>query len=400
VTTEGTDGSAVTGSVYGSSISMFVYIKNSIKRCTALTTGITFLSLSKEFRTCLQNYAESLRSKCPQSSGQPPVFRLLPGSEVSLCYIINTSEYCSEVVPQLESMVKNKMAKDLVDRVDFSQEVDAFMDVVAYALNALQSGVMDRLEPAFRAMQNVNWSAVNMVGEESAHIHQWQNALQELLPRIRDALTDTYFRSFCTKLATNFLQRYIDIIMKQKRITETGTQQLLLDTYNVKTLLLHLHHVGLSADSEERSPVPSMYMKLVTSRTAHIEVVLKLIGTPEEMLLERFKIMWPEGTAADLQNIMSLQGLGRQSQQQLLESFGLSAGPRGQERSDGSSVHVRSQSSGASSRLPIPPMTIGGSGASANATVTSMASSMRSLTQDLSSSARSAMGDFRKTVLR
>ena len=73
---KGTDGSTCTGSVYGSSISMFVYIKNSIKRCTALTTGPTFLSLSKEFRTCLQQYAESLKNKCPAGSGQPPVYKV------------------------------------------------------------------------------------------------------------------------------------------------------------------------------------------------------------------------------------------------------------------------------------------------------------------------------------
>jgi hypothetical protein len=70
VTSEGTDGTQVGGSVYGSSISMFVYIKNSIKRCTALTTGPTFLSLSNEFRTCLQNYAESLRNRCPPKVGR------------------------------------------------------------------------------------------------------------------------------------------------------------------------------------------------------------------------------------------------------------------------------------------------------------------------------------------
>jgi hypothetical protein len=44
-------------------------------------------------------------------------------------------------------------------------------------------------------MQNVNWAGVNTVGEESSYIHQWQSILQDLLPRIRDALTDAYFRS-------------------------------------------------------------------------------------------------------------------------------------------------------------------------------------------------------------
>jgi hypothetical protein len=34
-------------------------------------------------------------------------------------------------------------------------------------------------------------------------------------------------------------------------------------------------------------------MKLITSKITHIEIVLKLIGTPEEFLVDRFRIMWP-----------------------------------------------------------------------------------------------------------
>lgn len=56
---------------------MFVFIKNSIKRCTALTTGPTFLSLSREFKTCFQNYAESLRGRCPPLSGQPLICKVI-----------------------------------------------------------------------------------------------------------------------------------------------------------------------------------------------------------------------------------------------------------------------------------------------------------------------------------
>lgn len=35
--------------------------------------------------------------------------------------------------------------------------------------------------------------------------------------------------------------------------------------------------------------------------------MLKLIGTPIEMLVERFKIMWPDGEGSDLQKIMTLK---------------------------------------------------------------------------------------------
>ena len=44
--------------------------------------------------------------------------------------------------------------------------------------------------------------------------------------------------------------------------------------------------------------VPPMFTKLVTTKASHIETILKLVGTPEgPILVERFKIMWPDGTA-------------------------------------------------------------------------------------------------------
>ena len=171
--------------------------------------------------------------------------------------------------------------------------------------------------------------------------------------------------------------------MKQKRISESGTQQLLLDTYNIKTMLLQLHHLGLPQE-QQRAAVPTMYLKLITSKISNIEVILKLIGTPGDMLLERFKIMWVEGTPADLVAIMTLQGIKKQDQQLFLEQFGQDTGKfecfDDVDEGDGMDSKTH-QSSGS----------LTGSSAAA------MASSVRSVTHDLSSSTRSAIGDLTKT---
>src|SRR5690554_2107015 len=37
---------------------------------------------------------------------------------------------------------------------------------------------------------------------------------------------------------------FTNVIMRQRRITEAGTQQLLLDVYSIKTILLQLHRCG------------------------------------------------------------------------------------------------------------------------------------------------------------
>lgn len=54
-----------------------------------------------------------------------------------------------------------------------------------------------------------------------------------------------------------------------------------------------------------------------------IEVILKLIATPEDMLVERFRMMWPDGEAKDLQAIMGLKGMRKADQQAILDALGL-----------------------------------------------------------------------------
>jgi len=321
---------AATGNIYSSSMSMFVFIKNSIKRCTTLTTGTTFLALVKEFQACMSKYSEFLKARCPP----PPLHRIPAGGEVAICYLINTGEYCSTVVPQLEGLIKTKIAPHLADKVDLSEQVDVFLDLVSHSLKVLVAGVLDRMEPSFKAMQGMPWGTLAQVNEESQYIHSCSSVLVEAVPKVREALTESYFRTFCTKVASEVLQRYLDVILRQKRIAEVGSQQLLLDLYNLKTLLLHLQHLGNTTDSATRgssasaaasaaaaaAAVPAVYTKLIVARTTHIETVLKLVSTAEEMLVERFRIMWPDGTPADLASVMALKGVSKKDQGPILEA--------------------------------------------------------------------------------
>ena len=86
--------------------------------------------------------------------------------------------------------------------------------------------------------------------------------------------------------------------MRQKRISESGSQQLLLDAYTIKTLLLQLHSLDTNATTGNKGVtggsgggavgggdgngggvggskgvvivVPPMYTKLVTTKVCHI----------------------------------------------------------------------------------------------------------------------------------
>ena len=201
--------------VYGSAMNMFAFIKGSIKRCTTITNGQTFLSLCKEFRTCLQQYCESLQSRSvvPLMSGGVVTYKLTPGMEVVLCYLINTAEYCAEVVPQLESLIKSKMKAEYVDKVDLNNELEMFQDSVANIIKALVGGIMDKLELPFREMLNANWAGMTEAGEDSTYLQAIQKTLVEVVPKLRINLSGHYFKSITSKIASDVTQKYVTIYL-------------------------------------------------------------------------------------------------------------------------------------------------------------------------------------------
>jgi hypothetical protein len=72
---------------------------------------------------------------------------------VCVCVFMYVGEYCMDTVPQLEAMMQKSIRKNLVSEIDFSKQIDSFVDLVSFATNVLCSGICERLEPSLKAMR-------------------------------------------------------------------------------------------------------------------------------------------------------------------------------------------------------------------------------------------------------
>lgn len=301
------------GDPFISSRKMFEFIKKSLKRCTAYSTGETYLSLSKEFRICLHNYAEALKFRCPSPEytepGKPLVYNVNADMEEVLCRIIVTGEYCIDTVPQLEAMMKNHIRGSLTHEIDFSDQIDAFNDMVAFTIGIMTSGINQRIYPIFKKMRNMSWSNVSNVVDESPYVKEVIGILNEAVPRIRSAIPAIFFQSFCMKLVTSVLDSLLDNIWKLKRITQTGAGQLLLDLNGIKEYLLRCPNARLPTGTAAIT-ISNPYKIFVNNRINHIQVILKLVCTDDDKMEEMFAMLWPDGTKQDFENIMAIKSRG------------------------------------------------------------------------------------------
>ena len=342
--------------VFTSSTGLFVYIKGSITRCTAMTKGQAFFLLFQAFQDSLNKYAQVLGSKLPQpaASSQNTVvgginigasfgkqhgqqstkgapIAIPKGVEVTVCHVISTCEYCADTVEALEDLIRDTIDPTFKGRIDMSAQQEHFHDVTAKCINVLVSGLMNRLQDALKTMTDIHWATFDMVGEESSYVRMIQKEWVPFFATVRGLVPASYFRSFCDKFAITFSSVYLSTIIRLKRIGEMATQQLLLDAYNLKTAMLKLPVVEVTAKTSQRansssaatSIAPAMYTKMVTKNFKRIETLLKLVGTPNTMLIDVFRVQWPGGSALDLQTVMNLKGLKRNEQASMLEQIGL-----------------------------------------------------------------------------
>jgi hypothetical protein len=293
---------------------MFEFIKSSLKRCTMLSSGNALLQLSEEFRVCLQLYARSLKRRCPvakESANGKMLFEVGRGQEIVMSRIINTCEYCGEVVPQLETMVQQLVKPHLMDKVTFAPEIDSFMDVIAATIDIIVSGAMDSrtMRGAFEAMRNSNWSTCDAVGDDSPYVTEIRKALSGTLPCVRDHISLAYFKTFCTKMTSAVLDKFQSTIFKLKRVAKTAGGQLLLDLSGIKELMLKLPLLRYVEGGPNKPTIAPVYTVFVRSKAEKIEIVLKLVCVEDHLLDELFKALWPGGSEEDLQRIKKIKGL-------------------------------------------------------------------------------------------
>ena len=356
--------------VFVSSTNLFIYMKNSITRCTALTKEKTFFLLQRAFQKKLRDYAKVLEKKLPQpqsqnvaklalaniqsggtasgntSSQASNIYRIPPGEEVTICHVIDTCEYCADTVEALEDLIRDKIGSKYKEKIDMTEDQDAFQDVTAKSIRVLVSGLEQRLDAPLKEISKTNWQSFDMVGEESSYVRTIHLTIHPFVVEVRELIPSSYFRSFCDKFAMAFASTYYRTLIGLKRISEAGTQQLLLDVYSIKTLLLKLpvlesskkptgtRHVSATPSKSlagGSTIAPAIYTKMVNKEFRKLEVMLKLVGSPKDMLIDMFRAQWDcsidtKAMASDFQIIMNLKGITRNEQPAMLENLGLEGG--------------------------------------------------------------------------
>ncbi|XP_033106959.1 vacuolar protein sorting-associated protein 53 homolog [Anneissia japonica] len=332
------------GAIFPSCADLFVYYKKCMVQCSQLSTGAPLLSLTSTFQKYLRIYATRLLSgslpkavvSTPSVSGLNISTLLKEGlkdssTEISkftseeqflVCSILCTAEYCLETSQQLEGKLREKINPDLREKVDLTNEVDLYHNVIANCIQLLVQDLEALCEPALTAMNKVNWSVVEAVGDQSSYVSAITSHIKQVLPNIRDNLASArkYFTQFCIRFVNSFIPQFVNHLYKCKPISTVGAEQLLLDTHSLKTVLLDLPSIG----SQVARKAPASFTKIVVKGMTKAEMILKVVmspADPSQAFVDNYLKLLDDTDTSNFQKVLEMKGLKRGDQNIMLELF-------------------------------------------------------------------------------
>uniref|UniRef100_A0A7C9ER58 Uncharacterized protein n=1 Tax=Opuntia streptacantha TaxID=393608 RepID=A0A7C9ER58_OPUST len=309
--------------ILSSSMQVFLIIRRSLKRCSALTKNQTLFNLFKVFQKILKAYATKLFARLPKggtgivaaATGMDGQIKTSEKDERMICYIVNTAEYCHKTSGELAENISKMIDPQFADRVDMTEVQDEYSAVITKALITLVHGLETKFDAEMAAMTRVPWGTLESVGDQSAYVNGINTILTSSIPVLGSLLSPIYFQFFLDKLASSLGPRFYLNIFKCKQISETGAQQMLLDTQAVKTILLEVPTLA------KQTSGAASYSKFVSREMSKAEALLKVILSPVDSVAGTYRALLPEGTPSEFQRILELKGLRKADQQTILDDF-------------------------------------------------------------------------------
>lgn len=162
--------------VLPSSSDLFLFFKNCMVQCTAMSARDPLWQLYKLFGTSLDQYAARvLTGSLPRTHDG----RLSRRHEYGVCTILNTAEYCLETTGQLETKVREKMDAAYRDKVSLGEQQEAFLGVVTASLQILVKAHEAVHDDVCNDITRRQWAAVTHVGDTSPYVATLATALKQ-----------------------------------------------------------------------------------------------------------------------------------------------------------------------------------------------------------------------------
>eukprot|EP01080_Neovahlkampfia_damariscottae_P005095 gene5095-8694_t len=312
---------------------LFIFITSSLDSCLVINTGIILFNLINIWKKNIHSYGDLLFEKLPKGSskqGQSKSFditsflnwqpnennntKLSDKELMNVCYIIKLCQFCQKTLKDLTSVLQQKIDQDFKKKINFDEEKTKFSQTLSASIQVLVLHLLANIDDQFQQMIKINWSIFDQEVQDSNYILDIIKKFNQLLNSIREKLSPFHYSKFCENLTVKFFSQFLLTIKKIKRITNSGTHQLLYDVEILKKFFL-----SFTENFEEEQI--SIYSKIVNSQASKSESILKVVMSPSDAILDSYKSLVKNKSLEEFTLLLEMKGIPKSEQNPILSKF-------------------------------------------------------------------------------
>ncbi|KAH3687278.1 hypothetical protein WICPIJ_001740 [Wickerhamomyces pijperi] len=301
--------------VIQSSADLFRAYRHLLTQCSTLSMGQPLFDLSKLFSKWGIEYS----NKILKPTLPPPGTLINDEGIVYVTLVLNTADYCSTTVQQLEDKIRELIDEPFKDRIDFEPIKDSFLRLINQSINLLIHKISTEVSFSWREFNNTDWENLQQVNDQSRYVISLRNILNEnfnvILPKFA---RDVYTRNLCDKVVDLVITQFLANIVKIKPIKIVVAEQLLLDLAVLKETFLRLPILT------NQGTISSQYSRHVDRTVAKVEVVLKLLLTPDvpqDGLIDSYFYLIGDKSVVNFKKLLVLKGFSTDQMTKYLDNF-------------------------------------------------------------------------------
>ena len=262
------------------------------------------------------------------------------------------------VVRFADNVVRQYLDEAYKARVNEEALQQPFWDLSTVAVATLAGLTASLCDASFTRLRESKWGAVTSVGDHSAYVADMCSCLKRTFTVVKKRLDVTPFRAFCDKFVTVFVQRFQAAVNLISKCSESGAQQLLLDTQAIKAVLLQLplctpasdralaaiaatgrlpaaeeeegggegdKEAAAAAGGDAATYVTKTYTTYISKEINRTELYFKVLSASKDRFATTLRALWADAVRSPdlVRRLLSIKDVSVKDQEEVLRSLGI-----------------------------------------------------------------------------
>jgi hypothetical protein len=229
----------IEGKLFVSSLYLFNNIKQAMNRCVTFSKSKTFYDLSIKFKDIIKYYIDNLLSSKIKFNDLSKV-KLIDDDLKIICYIINTCDYCMTTINGLVESLREKIEEKYKSQIFYDDIIDYIKLTFKTSFEYIMAFLRNTANEQFSAILKQTWININNTTDLSQFVLLINKSFENTFLIIKEILSDDIFH-ILNSLPKIITEAFFINFYKIKKIDESGAQKLLMDIYELKSMILKIY---------------------------------------------------------------------------------------------------------------------------------------------------------------